>query len=38
MAYPHWRDAIDGVVPLPVEVRAKKTRLDTEALQGFDDI
>jgi hypothetical protein len=33
-----WRDAIDGVVTLPVKVRAKKTRLDTEALKGFDDI
>jgi hypothetical protein len=34
----NWRDAIDGVVTLPVKVRAKKTRLDTEALNGFDDM
>jgi hypothetical protein len=34
----NWRDAIDGVVTVPVNVRAKKTRLDTEALKGFDDI
>jgi hypothetical protein len=33
-----WRDALDGVVTVPVTVRAKKTRLDTEALKGFDDI
>jgi hypothetical protein len=34
----NWRDAIDGVITLPVKVRAKKTRLDTEALKGFDAI
>jgi len=34
----NWRDALDGVVTMPVNVRAKKTRLDTEALKGFDDI
>ena len=34
----NWRDALDGVVTVPVNVRAKKTRLDTEALKGFDDI
>jgi hypothetical protein len=34
----NWRDAIDGVVTVPVKVRAKKTRLDTDALKGFDDI
>jgi hypothetical protein len=34
----NWRDAIDGVVTVPVNVKAKKTRLDTDALKGFDDI
>ena len=34
----NWRDAINGVVTVPVNVRAKKTRLDTDALKGFDDI
>jgi hypothetical protein len=34
----NWRDALDGVVTVPVHVRAKKTRLDTDALKGFDDI
>jgi hypothetical protein len=34
----NWRDAIDGVIAIPVKVRAKKTRLDTDALKGFDDI
>jgi hypothetical protein len=34
----NWRDAIDGIVTVPVKVRAKKTRLDTEALKDFDDI
>jgi hypothetical protein len=34
----HWRDAIDGIITIPVNVRAKKTRLDTEALKGLDDI
>lgn len=33
-----WRDAVDGVITIPVNVRAKKTRLDTDALKGFDDI
>ena len=34
----NWRDALDGVVTVPINVRAKKTRLDTDALKGFDDI
>jgi len=34
----NWRDAIDGIITIPVKVKAKKTRLDTEALKGFDDI
>jgi hypothetical protein len=34
----NWCDALDGVVTVPVNVRAKKTRLDTEVLKGFDDI
>jgi hypothetical protein len=34
----NWRDASDGIITIPVNVRAKKTRLDTEALKGLDDI
>jgi hypothetical protein len=34
----YWRDAVNGVITIPVNVRAKKTRLDTDALKGFDDI
>ena len=33
-----WRAAREGVVTLPVLVKPKKTRLDTDALKGFDDI
>lgn len=33
-----WRSARDGVVTLPILVKPKKTRLDTDALKGFDDI
>jgi hypothetical protein len=34
----NWRDAIDGVITIQVNIRAKKTRLDTDALKGFDYI
>ncbi len=33
-----WRSARDGVVTVPILVKPKKTRLDTDALKGFDDI
>ena len=33
-----WRDAVDGIVNLPAKVHPKKTKLETDALAGFDDI
>jgi len=33
-----WRAARDGVVTLPILVKPKKTRLDTDALKGFDEV
>jgi hypothetical protein len=33
-----WRDALDGLVTIPVKVHAKTTKLETDALKGFDDI
>jgi hypothetical protein len=33
-----WRDAADGVVNVPVMVHAKKTKLATDALAGFDEV
>ena len=33
-----WRDALDGLVTVPVAVQAKATKLETDALKGFDDI
>ena len=33
-----WRDALDGLVTIPVGVQAKATKLETDALRGFDDI
>ncbi len=33
-----WRDALDGIINLPANVQAKKTKLDTDALAGFDDV
>ena len=34
----HWREAIDGNVTITVKVKPKKTRLDTDALSGFDEV
>ena len=34
----NWRDAVDGIINLPVKVHAKKTKLGTEALASFDDV
>jgi hypothetical protein len=34
----NWRDAVDGTVNLPVRVEAKKTKLETDALAGFDEV
>jgi hypothetical protein len=33
-----WRDAADGTVNVPVKVHGKKTKLETDALAGFDDV
>ncbi len=33
-----WRDAVDGSINIPVKVHAKKTKLTTDALAGFDDV
>jgi hypothetical protein len=33
-----WRDAIDGSMTVPVRVKAKKTRLVTDALSGLDEV
>ena len=33
-----WRDAADGTVNVPVKVHAKKTKLETDALAGFDEV
>ena len=34
----NWRDAIGGMETVPVVVQPKQTKLDTDALKGFDDI
>jgi hypothetical protein len=33
-----WREALEGAQTIPVKVKAKKTKLDTDALRGFDDV
>jgi hypothetical protein len=33
-----WRNAADGIVNVPVKVHAKKTKLTTDALAGFDEV
>jgi hypothetical protein len=33
-----WRDAADGIINVPVKVHAKKTKLATDALAGFDEV
>ncbi|NQT94307.1 MAG: PglZ domain-containing protein [Lentisphaerae bacterium] len=33
-----WRDVVGGPETVPVMVRPKQTKLDTDALKGFDDI
>lgn len=33
-----WRDAADGIVNIPVAVHVKKTKLETDALAGFDQV
>jgi len=34
----NWREAIGGTETVPVMVQPKQTKLDTDALKGFDDI
>jgi len=34
----NWRDVIGGMETVPVVVQPKQTKLDTDALKGFDDI
>lgn len=34
----NWRDAVDGIINLPVKVHAKKTKLETDALASFDEV
>jgi hypothetical protein len=34
----NWRDAMDGTMTIPVKVLVKATKLETDALKGFDDI
>jgi hypothetical protein len=33
-----WREALEGAQTVPVKVKPKKTKLDTDALRGFDDL
>ena len=33
-----WRDALDGLQTISVRVKPKPTKLETDALKGFDDI
>jgi len=33
-----WRDAVDGIVNIAVKDHAKKTKLETDALAGFDEV
>ena len=32
-----WRDALDGLITIPVKVKPKPVKLETDALKGFDD-
>jgi hypothetical protein len=33
-----WRDALDGLITVPVKVKPKPVKLETDALKSFDDI
>lgn len=33
-----WREALDGLITIPVKVKPKPVKLETEALKAFDDI
>jgi hypothetical protein len=34
----NWRDALDGMVTIPVSVQKKAFKIETEAFKGFDDV
>ena len=33
-----WREALDGLITIPIKVKPKPVKLETEALKAFDDI
>jgi len=33
-----WRDALDGRASIPVKIKPKTVKFDTDALKGFDDV
>ena len=33
-----WREAIDGLTTIPVKVKPKPVKLETDALKNFDDV
>ena len=33
-----WRDALGGLITIPVKVKPKPVKLETDALKSFDDI
>jgi len=33
-----WRDALEGPATIPAKVNPKKTKLEADALKGFDDL
>jgi hypothetical protein len=33
-----WQDALDGSASIPVKIKPKAVKFDTEALKGFDDV
>jgi hypothetical protein len=33
-----WRDALDGLASIPVKIKPKAVKFDTNALKGFDDV
>jgi len=33
-----WRDALDGLITIPVRIKPKPVKLETDALKSFDDV
>ena len=33
-----WKEALDGLTTIPVKVKPKAVKLETDALKAFDDI